>query len=141
MFPKTELYHNFENYCFNEHGIKRPMKIKTFAEAMEKLGYRESRQCYNGKTARVLMGITLSVFDGFDKNSQNPSYSPINPSYKDQLEFDESLSKSSNFTSSGAPETTAAADEKYISVMQEALSKGLRGRDVDEYAARVLGNA
>jgi phage/plasmid-associated DNA primase len=136
--PKTEIYGKFEGYCRDEHGIKRPMRPKTFMEALEKRGIYESRQHYNGKTTRVFMGVNFVEIDGFDKNSQNPGYSPISPSYRDQLEFDESLSNSSTTTSSGAPETTAAADEKYVDAMRVALSKGLRGAEADQYAERIL---
>ncbi|GHV17445.1 hypothetical protein FACS189493_5080 [Spirochaetia bacterium] len=111
MFPKTELYHHFENYCLNEHGIKKPIKAKTFAGAMEKLGYWESRQRYNGKITRVFMGITLAVVDNVDMNSQNPSHSYKNSSRRDQLEFDESLSTLSTTTFSATTQNEESEDE------------------------------
>jgi phage/plasmid-associated DNA primase len=130
--PKTEFYGKFEDYCRDEHGIKRPMKPKPFLEGREKRGIYESRQHYNGKTTRVFMGVNFVEIDAFDKNSQNSGQSLRNPSYRDQPEFQESLSKSST-----KPEKEAD-DERWATALREALSKGLHGAEADQYAARIL---
>ncbi|MFP3041215.1 phage/plasmid primase, P4 family [Treponema primitia] len=50
---KTDFYTKFEQYCMYQQGIRRPMKIKTFTNELEKRGIYEHFKKIDGKSARV----------------------------------------------------------------------------------------
>jgi phage/plasmid-associated DNA primase len=58
---KTELYNNFTAWCESEQAIKRPMKSKTFTEALEKREIYETVKRIDGKIKRVFKGIVTML--------------------------------------------------------------------------------
>jgi putative DNA primase/helicase len=101
MVSKTEIYDKFALWCEDEHGIKQPMKSKSFSGALEKRGIYESRQRFQGKITRVFMGIKIDLLTVLTKNPEF-RVSPLeNPSREDRVEIQESLS-----TASTKPEKT-----------------------------------
>jgi hypothetical protein len=54
-FTKAEFYARFQLYCENQHGIRRPMKAKSFTNELEKRGIIETVKKIDGKETRVFL--------------------------------------------------------------------------------------
>jgi putative DNA primase/helicase len=86
LTPKRELYEKFTNWCEEEQAITKPMRPRTFFDALERRGFYEVFRRIDGRSKRVI--ISPDTVTQKNPNSELPSYTSI---YKSSNSKNENL--------------------------------------------------